>query len=203
MGARGIVCTGLIAGVLSTADSFLHSAGVVLAHDVMHSAIKKKVGVLRLARYITFLLGIVALSTAMYYKALPQDLYGGGLDLGKGLNFITEVIALIFTVPLVAGIMGLKTDTRSFLVSSVSTVVMFVLSPYYITKQWALPIAITTNLLSFFGTHYLRHQGFVVVRQTTQQYTGQLPSPTQRNTHGKLASLLSSPKKNFFTLRKA
>ncbi|MCU0318327.1 MAG: HD domain-containing protein [Amoebophilaceae bacterium] len=202
VGARGIVCTGLIAGVISTADSFLHSAGVVLAHDVMPPAIKKKVGVLQLARYITFLLGIAALSTAMYYKALPQDLYDGGLDLGKGLNFITEVVALIFTVPLVAGVMGLKTDTRSFLVSSVSTVVMFVLSPYYLTKQWALPIAITTNLLSFFGTHYLRYKGFVVVRQTTKQYTGQLPSPTQGNTRSKLSNLLPSLKKFFFYSQK-
>ena len=35
IGAQGIIGAGFIAGVMSTADSFLHTAGLSLAHDVI------------------------------------------------------------------------------------------------------------------------------------------------------------------------
>jgi solute:Na+ symporter, SSS family len=169
-GARGVVGAGFIAGVMSTADSFLHSAGVSLVHDVLQPRIRQPIDALRLTRYLTFFLGLTALLLVLRYKAFPREQYGG-VDLGRGLNFMTEVIVLVFTIPLVAGIMGLKTESRTFLVSSIITVTVFLFSRFYISHEFIIPVAIAANALSFFGTHYFQNQGFAVVNRAAEQQT--------------------------------
>ena len=194
IGAQGIVGVGFIAGIMSTADSFLHTAGLALAHDVIQPRTKRKIDALRLAQYLTFLLGLIALSLALFYQALPRVQYGG-LDLGKGLNFMTEAIALVFTIPLVAGIMGLKTDARAFLVSSVTTVVVFILSRFYLSNEFIIPVGIATNALSFFGAHYFHNQGFAVVKRATGQQESYVWQPSWEGSSKRLANLLPTPQK--------
>ena len=194
VGARGIIGAGFIAGVMSTADSFLHTAGVSLVHDVLQPRMKRPTDTLRLTRYLTFFLGLTALLLALCYKALPRDQYGG-VDLGRGLNFMTEGIALVFTIPLVAGIMGLKTESRSFLVSSIITVAVFVFSRFYISNEFIIPVAIATNALSFFGTHYFQNQGFAVVNRAANQQTGYVWNPTWKGVGKRSLSLIPTPKK--------
>jgi len=196
VGAQGIIGAGFIAGIMSTADSFLHTAGVALVHDVIQPRMKRKIDALSLARFLTFLLGLTALALALFYKVLPRDQYGG-LDLSKGLNFMTEVIALVFTIPLVAGIMGLKTEARSFLVASIITVTVFFLSRFYLSNEFIIPLAVATNALSFFGTHYFQNKGFAVVNRAEEQQIGYVWHPTRRGMSKRLTSLLPTPKKLF------
>jgi len=194
VGARGIICTGFIAGVMSTADSFLHTAGLSLAYDVIQPRMTRSIDVLKLVRSLTLILGLIALVLALYYEILPRNLYGG-LDLGKGLNFITEAVALVFTIPLVAGILGLKTEERFFFTSAIVTVAVFVLSRCYLNNEYIIPVAIVTNMLSFFGTHYSQYKGFVVVSRGPEQPIEHLWKPTREGARNRLASLLPTPKK--------
>ena len=163
-GAQGIIAVGLIAGVMSTADSFLHTAGLMLVHDVIQPRAKRKINALQLTQYLTFCLGLGALALALYYKVRPSQQYSG-LILGKGLYFFTEAVGLVFTIPLVAGIMGLKPEERSFVVSSVTTVVVFVFSRFFLSNEFIIPVGIVTNAFTFFGTHYLLNRGFAVVKR--------------------------------------
>jgi len=194
LGARGVIGAGFIAGVMSTADSFLHSAGVALVHDVLQPRMKQPIDALKLTRYLTFFLGLTALLLALFHKALPREQYGG-VDLGRGLNFMTEIVALVFTIPLVAGIMGLKTASRSLLISSIVTVAVFVCSRYYITHEFIIPVAIAANALSFFGTHYLQNRGFAVVNRAAEQQTAYLWNPTWQGTGKRLASFFPTAEK--------
>jgi Na+/proline symporter len=194
VGARGVIGAGFIAGVMSTADSFLHTAGVSLVHDVLQPRMKRPIDALRLTRYLTFFLGLTALLLALCYKALPRDQYGG-VDLGRGLNFMTEGIALVFTIPLVAGIMGLKTESRSFLVSSIITVVVFVFSRFYISNEFIIPVSIATNALSFFGTHYFQNKGFSVINRAANQQMVYVWNPTWKGAGKRSLSLIPTPKK--------
>ena len=194
IGAKGIVGAGFIAGIMSTADSFLHAAGLALAHDVIQPRLRRKVDALKLVQYITFFLGLTALILALFYQALPRVQYGG-LDLGKGLNFMTEAIALVFTIPLVAGIMGLKTDTRSFLVSSVTTTAVFIISRHYLSNEFIIPVAVATNLISFFGSHYVQHQGFAIVNRKTGRQATHVWNPNWSRTTQVLAELIPTPQK--------
>lgn len=193
-GAQGIIGVGFIAGIMSTADSFLHTAGLALAHDVIQPRTKRKIDALRLAQYLTLLLGLIALALALFYKVLPRVQYGG-LDLGKGLNFMTEAIALVFTIPLVAGIMGLKTDIHSFLASSITTVTVFILSRFYLSNEFIIPLAVATNMLSFFGTHYFQYKGFAVVNRAANYPKDYVWQPSWEGSSKRLANLLPTPKK--------
>ena len=193
-GAQGIIGVGFIAGVMSTADSFLHTAGLALAHDVIQPRAKRKIDALSLAQYLTFCLGLGALALALFYKVLPRVQYGG-LDLGKGLNFMTEAIALVFTIPLVAGIMGLKTEARSFLISSIATVVVFIFSRFYLSNEFIIPVSIVTNALSFFGSHYLHNQGFAVVKRSGSQQESYIWHPSWEGSSKRFSDLLLTPQK--------
>jgi solute:Na+ symporter, SSS family len=194
VGARGVIGAGFIAGIMSTADSFLHTAGVALVHDVLQPSMRQPINVLRLTRRLTFFLGLIALLLALCYKVLPREQYGG-VDLGRGLNFITEVIALVFTIPLVAGIMGLKTTPRAFFVASVVTVMVFVLSKFCISHEYIIPVAIAANALSFFGMHYFQHRGFVVVNRAEDQQKSRIWHPTWQGASRSLLRLVPTPKK--------
>ncbi|MBX9890632.1 MAG: HD domain-containing protein, partial [Amoebophilaceae bacterium] len=158
LGLRGIVITGIAAVIMSSADSFLHAGGVSFTHDFIKplcDTYKKPLNTLRVVRYITFLLGCLAITMAL-----------GINDLFKLAIYGMDLPALLFTVPLIAGIVGLKTDSRSFLVSLATTVVCFFATQLYCNAEIGIPICILANLLSFFGTHWVQNKGFLLIDRT-------------------------------------
>lgn len=167
-GAKGILIVGLIAAVISTADSFLNSAGLLLAHDVIKPTCNRKginIDELKLVRCITFFLGILAIFLAFVNNVLPRIQYAGVVDLGKGINIASEIVALIFTVPLIAGIIGLKGNSFSFFIPTIITTVTFISGKLFFDNLLLIPISIIVNLISFFITHYILHKGFVMVKR--------------------------------------
>ncbi|OJW71472.1 MAG: hypothetical protein BGO68_03715 [Candidatus Amoebophilus sp. 36-38] len=169
VGIKGIVGIGLLAAVMSTADSFLHSAGILVAYDVIEPLLKEKkckVNVLRTSQYATFFLGLIALCIALNYQALPQVIYGN-IHWGKGINLVRDFVAIVFTIPMIAGIMGLKTDAKSFFVSLIATGITFFIGKLFLPDLWFMPVTIVINAASFFGAHYIQNKGFLTVKQDT------------------------------------
>lgn len=169
-GARGILIVGLIAAVMSTADSFLNSAGLLLVHDVVKPFYDKKtidINELKLARYTTFALGLIAVFLALTNNVLPRIQYAGAVDLGKGINIASEIVALIFTIPLIAGIVGLKGNSLSFFVPAIITALVFTFGKLFFDNELLMPISIVVNLISFFATHYFLHEGFVTITRNS------------------------------------
>ncbi len=161
---RGIIIIGLLAGVISTADSFLHSAGLLLSHDVVKPSFTQRriaFNELRVARLSTLAAGLLAILGAYHHDKLPMIKYAG-VSLSETLNVITRPVALVFTIPLIAGIMGLKTDPRSFMVSFIVTISTFFLSLIYLNPELNIPVCITVNALTFFGTHYFQKQRKII-----------------------------------------
>lgn len=110
VGIKGLVISGVLAVVMSTADSFLHVAGLLLTHDVIKPIMGKKIDdkwELRLARFVTAVIGGIGLLAALSNSNLIE------------LNILAYVFWLpaIF-LPLVAGIMGFGGSVRAFLWSS-------------------------------------------------------------------------------------
>ncbi len=167
-GTRGILAVGLIAAVMSTADSFLNSAGLLLVHDVIKPVYdKKKINIdeLKLTRYITFGLGTIAILLASLNNVLPRIQYAGIVDLGKGINIASEIVALIFTIPLIAGIRGLNGNSLSFFIPTIITAVTFIIGKLFFDNELLIPISIAVNLISFFTSHYILHKGFIMVKR--------------------------------------
>jgi SSS family solute:Na+ symporter len=167
IGLKGIVGAGLVAAVMSTADSFLHSAGLLMAHDVIEPICIRRhitVNIFKLSQYATLLLGILALVIALTHQILPRIQYGG-LDLGKGINISIDFIAIVFTTPLIAGIMGLKTDAKSFFISFIATIISFFLGKLFLPNLYFIPFNIFINAISFFGAHLIQNKRFVIVKR--------------------------------------
>lgn len=166
-GARGILIVGLIAAVMSTADSFLNSAGLLVVHDIIKPFYDKKlltINELKLTRYITLIIGIMAIFLASINNVLPRVQYAGAVDLAKGINIATEIVALIFTVPLIAGIIGLKGNDLSFFITAIITALVFTVGKLFFDNELLMPISIAVNLISFFASNYIIFKGFIMVK---------------------------------------
>lgn len=166
-GAKGILAIGLIGAVMSTADSFLNSGALLLSHDVIKPVCDKKninIDELKLARYSTFGLGIIAV-IASVNNVLPRIQYAGIVDLAKGINIASEIVALIFTIPLIAGIIGLKGSSLSFFIPSIITTVTFIIGKLFFDNELLIPISVVINLISFFISHYILNKGFIMVKR--------------------------------------
>ncbi|WP_342271148.1 sodium:solute symporter family protein [Candidatus Tisiphia endosymbiont of Parasteatoda lunata] len=167
-GVKGILAIGLIAAVMSTADSFLNSAGLLLAHDVIKLICDKrdiKVNELKLVRYITFGLGTIAVLWALVNNVLPRIQYVGIVDIAKGINIASEIVALIFTIPLIAGIMGLKGNPSSFFIPTIITAIFFIVTKLFFDNEFLVPITIFINVISFFISNYIINRGFIIVKR--------------------------------------
>ena len=161
VGLKGLVCTALLAVIMSTTDSFLHAAGVSLTHDLIKPLLKKRgiaINELKVVQYTTFLIACLSIVVVLAVR-----------DILKIAMYGTDLAALLFTIPLIAGIMGLKTDTTSFLSSLLATLAAFTLTKLYLGEELVIPICILVNAFSFFGTHCLLNQGFAVVKRSGGQ----------------------------------
>ncbi|NEJ83190.1 sodium:solute symporter family protein, partial [Rhizobium leguminosarum] len=91
----------------------------------------------------------------------------GTMDLGKGINILRDFVAVVFTIPLLAGIMGLKTDAKSFFVSMLATFIAFCVGKLFLPDLWFMPMVIAVNSITFFAVHYIQNKGFVTVKRDT------------------------------------
>lgn len=118
VGLKGLAIAGMMAVVMSSADSFLNSAAISATHDVIkpilakrHIHLKSHIE-LRLSRVVTLLTGILGAVFALSTKSALDILL-------LAYNFWTPFIL----VPLVAGIWGIKISNTGFWVSVLAGIV--------------------------------------------------------------------------------
>ena len=178
---KGLSAAGLLAIVMSTLDSFLNAGGLLVTRNVLKPySDRQKVALneLQTVRYVTLLMGSASILAAFVVK-----------DVYTLAHFGTASFASVITIPLIAGVLGLKTDTRSFLIASVATITTFILSKLCLPAAFsylALPISIAANAISFFAAHIVQHQGIVTVKIQAQERGLQPPQ-----SHGGLHTLFA------------
>lgn len=124
LGLKGLAIAGMIAIVMSSADSFLNAAAVAVSHDVIHPLFgnkveSKKLIVSRIATYAIALAGIAfALHSTSSIDLLMQSYV-----------FWTPIII----VPFVAGVIGFERPSSSFWLSSIAGVVTVTTLKYFNT----------------------------------------------------------------------
>ena len=159
VGVKGLAMAGLLGALMSTADSYLHAAGLTIARDVakpLYNKMGKTINELWWARAATVFTGLGAIMIGLQAITIMD------------LAFIAAgLIGPLLMFPLISGIMGLKPDQSSFYVAILLTVIAFVTSNALLpASQSHLTMLISTiaNGVGFFGTHIIRHGGFVVQR---------------------------------------
>lgn len=146
VGIKGLVVSGVMAVIMSTADSFLHVAGLLLTHDVIKPIMGERLTEqkeFRAARYVTFAIGSLAILAALSNTNIME------------LNILAYVFWLpaIF-VPLVSAILGVTVSVRGFLWSAAFGIGTYLFWKFYLydyTFVDSLLPAVLVNALVFFA----------------------------------------------------
>ena len=107
LGLKGIVVAGIIAVVMSSADSFLNGAAVAFSNDVVGPLRRRPMSerqALILAKCTTLLVGVLAIFFAIKIESI--------LDL---LIYAYHFWAPVIVIPLAAALLGVKARARVFL----------------------------------------------------------------------------------------
>lgn len=145
VGLRGLAVAGLLSVVMSTADSYLNSAAISLVHDTITPLLKHRLPdqtELRLAKVVTFVLGVLATIIAVSFSSIMSIIL-------FTLNFWGPIIV----VPLYAGLLGFKPNSRCFYVGSTSGLVMFFIWHFFVEPHvgiGSLIPSMVANAIAFF-----------------------------------------------------
>jgi len=147
-GIMGCMVAGMLAIMMSTADSWLNVASSTLAHDVIKKGFKKisvKQEVLT-ARIATLFIGLTAYIIALKFKKISDLIW-----------IIRSFVQPVVFVPFLAGLYGFKARNNTFIVSGIIGI-MSVLLVKIITGHTGLISLMTgtvSSLIGFFSYHYL------------------------------------------------
>ncbi|NRB10387.1 MAG: sodium:solute symporter family protein [Rickettsiaceae bacterium] len=147
VGIRGVLILGVLAMVMSTADSYLNSGAVLFAHDICKPLNKTFSNELLISKIFSVILGIIAVLLTLSSDSI--------LDLILLTdNFYMPVV----TVPLVLAIFGFRTSKKIVMISitlAVTSVVLWKIFIQPITEIDSLIPGIFTNLTTILLLHYL------------------------------------------------
>ena len=116
IGLKGFVIAGLLAIIMSTADTELNTGSIALAHDVIKKISTTKIAEPRLASIITSAMGAIAVITAMQFSSV--------LD---AILFTYLLWYPVMICPLILGIYGLKSNDKTFITSTLITAVAVII----------------------------------------------------------------------------
>lgn len=154
VGLKGFLIAGILAVIMSTADSWLNTASVICAHDIIKSFFPNITNKLELILARVSLLCISAFSGFLAISN-NESTYASGL--------VWSFWAPIIFIPLCAGFLGFKTDNKSFIGSCVGAIVCSFLANCYLSGEFftlCMVSGVAGSAIGLFGTHYWRKHSF-------------------------------------------
>ncbi|NRB10044.1 MAG: sodium:solute symporter family protein [Rickettsiaceae bacterium] len=145
-----ILVLGIMAMIMSTADSWLNVGAVIFAHDICSPLQIKLKNELAISRLFTVFMGIMAVSLALNNKDLLE------LQLLVAGSYMPVV-----TVPLMMAVFGFRTTQKSFLIGTITAILVVIFWKIYIqpvTNINSVIPGMLANLISLLSSHYLLQQ---------------------------------------------
>lgn len=145
VGIKGLVVAGIIAIVMSSADSFLNSAAVAICRDIIEPLKREPLRPeqsLKIARVATVATGLIAMVFALSIDSVLEILI-----------YAYTFWAPIILVPLVGAIYGIKTKPQTFYISAGAGAVGFIIWQqlfHSLTNVDALIVGFIANLSVFY-----------------------------------------------------
>ena len=129
VGIQGIVVVGLLAAVMSTADSDLNITSVTIVKDILNPlfAVKNQNSMLLLARIMNVLIGSIAIVVALCFSKV--------VDL---VIFVVGFWSPIVLVPMIFGLFGITIGKRDFIISCATGAITFVAWQLYFEEHFFL-----------------------------------------------------------------
>lgn len=146
IGIKGFIVAGLLAVVMSSADSWLNNSAVICAHDISKNLFTKLSNrqELLIARIATFTIALIAVFLSLK-----------GQNLLKMVWLIDNLWQPLILIPISSGFLGFYTDKKSFHVSLVVAIIC-TLTGAYIAGEFStlsLTCGVIGSAIGLFGTH--------------------------------------------------
>jgi len=159
-GLRGFILAGIMAMVMSTADSYINASSVLFVNDLCGPLGIKIKNDLHIARIAAALLGSVAIFLAIYGKSL--------LD----LILISSMFSMpVVTIPFIMTVFGFRSSSKSVLIGMSAGAITVVICKfvYYNLNIPATVPGMAANLIFLIGSHYILRQpgGWVGIKDPT------------------------------------
>ncbi|MDZ5761467.1 sodium:solute symporter family protein [Lyticum sinuosum] len=148
VGVRGLVIAGILAVIMSSADSWLNTTGIMLAHDVvkkMKPSISDRTELI-IAKYSSGLVGFIAITIALNAKSLLSLLWT--ID-----NFWEPMII----VPLCAGFLDIKITTKEFLCGVIFSIIGVITSANILRGNYDIVTLVIGLLFNIIGVITMRY----------------------------------------------
>ena len=178
---QGISVAGIMAVIMSTADSCLNSGSIMFVHDVLKPIFQRRnvhFNELQWVKYATLILGAGAM-----FLAYHSD------NIIKVIFYAISLYAPLITIPFVAGLIGMKVDARTFVVALFAALATYIVSKLSLAvgmDDLAVLLSVFANAITFFTMHYVRNGGFAflpregVVEDVSAQSSEAPPARTRR-----------------------
>lgn len=150
VGVQGVVVVGLLAAVMSTADSDLNITSVTIVKDIFNPlfSVKNQDSMLLIARIMNVLIGSIAIVIALCFSKV--------VDL---VIFVVGFWSPIVLVPMIFGLFGITIGKRGFIVSCATGGTAFVLWQLYLEEHFYLKgvfVGTVAHLMIFLVFYYIK-----------------------------------------------
>lgn len=149
-GLRGLVAIGIMAMVMSTADSSVNSVSIIFAHDLFKPlGFKWAQNELLVARITTVISGIMAIFLALQFDRVINLI----------LSF-TSLYVSIISVPFVFAVLRFRSSGNSVLAGMIGSLMVIIICRIFLGKtaiETFIP-SLIANITFLFGYHYLMKQ---------------------------------------------
>ncbi|MSO14137.1 sodium:solute symporter [Rickettsiales endosymbiont of Trichoplax sp. H2] len=146
---KSMMLVGILAIIMSTADSWLNNASAIIAHDIakkINSKITNKQQI-KIAIIFTFLISLLCVICAFLVDSILKAIF-------MVFNFWVPIIL----VPLTAGFLKFRTNSTSFLYSVIMAILLCLLGRY-ISSDFGV-VSMTTgtigSAIGLFCSHYFK-----------------------------------------------
>ena len=159
IGIKGLIISGLLTVMMSTADSWLNNAGVLCTRDIIANLIPlREKRVLLIARITTVAIVATAIFLSIAGRGIMELLY-----------LATNFESIIF-ISMTAGFLGFKTNSRSFIAATVFSTLCTGISGYIVGDLGTISFlcGMSGSAVGLFCMHYWQlYQGTLNI--STQQ----------------------------------
>lgn len=167
IGLKGLILTGIMAMVMSTADSFINTVSVLIVHDIC-----KPIGIrinneLVLARWVSLTIGSCAMVIASWRSGNFMQLL-----IAANMFYIPAV-----TIPFIMSLLGFRSSGKSVLIAMVTGLITVLLWNVFLKEKIGIDAiipAMLANLIALLASHYLLKQAGGWIGRQDDSYLQQL-----------------------------
>lgn len=168
---KGVIGIGIIAILFSTADSYIHSAGVSFCRNILKPILCKDeldenvetINEVKWTRIGTFIAGVFSIWFSIWGKHLFKP------------DFLATIIQPILAAPLLFGILGIQPEKKAFWISAIFATITLIICKtahpvcYPIISGMALFISCSISAITYLVVHIYLNDGAIVLDKYGEQ----------------------------------